>query len=167
MDTTALITFLTALFFLEITPGPDMMLVLARGIGQGQRIALLTAVGQIFVSGTVQVALLVLGVASPLQVHPSGPGHAGSRLAPAFDQRFGRNGRRPDETHRLLPGRPVHAAGDCSSRLVSIPCSPLSVPWTIRTRTLHHPDPVSPPLPTVGTLSALPPQVSYSIIGRP
>jgi hypothetical protein len=37
-----------------------------------RRIALLTAVGQIFVSGTVQVALLVLGVASPLQVHPSG-----------------------------------------------------------------------------------------------
>jgi len=72
MDTTALITFLTALFFLEITPGPDMMLVLARGIGQGRRIALLTAVGQILVSGTVQVALLVLGVASLLQAHPSG-----------------------------------------------------------------------------------------------
>ncbi|MDD2605557.1 MAG: LysE family translocator [Desulfobacteraceae bacterium] len=72
MDTTALITFFTALFFLEITPGPDMMLVLARGIGQGRRIALLTAVGQIFVSGTVQVSLLVLGVASLLQAHPSG-----------------------------------------------------------------------------------------------
>lgn len=71
-DTAALLTFLTALFFLEITPGPDMMLVVARGIGQGRRIALLTVVGQIFISGFVQVALLVLGVASLLRAHPSG-----------------------------------------------------------------------------------------------
>lgn len=66
-----LLTFGIALFFLEITPGPDMMLVLARGIGQGPRIAVLTVVGMVFVAGIVQVALLVLGVASLLQAYPS------------------------------------------------------------------------------------------------
>lgn len=70
-DTAALLSFLTALFFLEVTPGPDMMLVLARGIGQGRRVALLNVFGMIFVAGTLQVALLVLGVASLLQAHPA------------------------------------------------------------------------------------------------
>lgn len=69
-DTPVLLTFLTALFFLEVTPGPDMMLVMARGVGQGRRIALLTMVGMVFVAGVVQVGLLVLGVASLLQAHP-------------------------------------------------------------------------------------------------
>lgn len=67
----ALLTFLAALIVLELTPGPDMMLVLARGIGQGRRIALLTVVGMIFVAGVVQVGLLVLGLASLLQLYPS------------------------------------------------------------------------------------------------
>jgi threonine/homoserine/homoserine lactone efflux protein len=38
----ALLTFIAALFALEITPGPDMILVIARGIGRGRRIALLS-----------------------------------------------------------------------------------------------------------------------------
>jgi threonine/homoserine/homoserine lactone efflux protein len=67
----ALLTFLAALFFLEISPGPDMMLVLARGIGQGRRIAFLTVVGMIFVAGFVQVGLLVLGLASLLKAFPA------------------------------------------------------------------------------------------------
>lgn len=66
----ALVAFAVALFFLELSPGPDMMLVVGRGIGQGRKIALLTVVGSVFVSGSVQVALLVLGVASLLQTHP-------------------------------------------------------------------------------------------------
>ncbi|MBW2655180.1 MAG: LysE family translocator [Deltaproteobacteria bacterium] len=66
----ALITFAVALFFLELSPGPDMMLVIGRGIGQGRKIALLTVVGSVFVSGAVQLALLILGVASLLQAHP-------------------------------------------------------------------------------------------------
>ena len=57
-------------FFLEVTPGPDMMFVISRGIGQGRKIALLSVVGMVFVSGIVQVALLVLGVASLLQAYP-------------------------------------------------------------------------------------------------
>lgn len=71
-DTSALLLFIAALAVLEITPGPDMMLVLARGIGQGRRTALLTVVGMIFVAGVVQVGLLVLGVASLLQAYPLG-----------------------------------------------------------------------------------------------
>ncbi len=67
----AMISFAVALFFLEITPGPDMMFVISRGIGQGRRIALLSVFGMVFVSGTVQVALLVLGVSSLLQAYPS------------------------------------------------------------------------------------------------
>ncbi|UDF32301.1 UNVERIFIED_ORG: LysE family translocator (plasmid) [Roseateles sp. XES5] len=66
-----LLTFALALLVLEITPGPDMMLVLARGIGQGRRVALLTVVGMVFVAGVVQVALLVLGVASLLRAYPA------------------------------------------------------------------------------------------------
>lgn len=66
----ALISFAVTLFFLEITPGPDMMFVISRGIGQGRKIALLSVVGMVFVSGIVQVALLVLGIASLLQAYP-------------------------------------------------------------------------------------------------
>ncbi|MBV7517336.1 LysE family translocator [Ensifer sp. ENS12] len=71
-DIAVLLTFVAALFVLEITPGPDMMLVLARGIGQGRRVALLTVVGMVFVAGVVQVGLLVLGVASLLSAYPAG-----------------------------------------------------------------------------------------------
>lgn len=71
-ETSALLLFLVALIALEVTPGPDMMLVLARGIGQGTRTALLTVTGMVFVAGAVQVGLLVLGVASLLQAYPLG-----------------------------------------------------------------------------------------------
>ncbi|RJT39552.1 LysE family translocator [Mesorhizobium waimense] len=70
-DTSILLTFVAALILLEITPGPDMMLVIARGIAQGRRVATLTVVGMIFVAGAVQVSLLVLGVASLLQAYPA------------------------------------------------------------------------------------------------
>jgi threonine/homoserine/homoserine lactone efflux protein len=66
-----LLTFILALFILAITPGPDIMLVVARGIGQGRQVALMTVVGIVFVAGLVQLALLVLGVASLLEAHPA------------------------------------------------------------------------------------------------
>ena len=72
LNPSTFLTFLLALLVLELTPGPDMMLVVARGIGQGRRIAMLTVVGMIFVSGAVQVGLLVLGVASLLKAWPTG-----------------------------------------------------------------------------------------------
>lgn len=68
-ETSTLATFIAALLLLEISPGPDMMLVLARGFGQGPKIALWTVVGMIFVAGIVQVGMLVLGLASLLQAN--------------------------------------------------------------------------------------------------
>lgn len=70
-DASTFLTFLLALAVLEITPGPDMMLIIARGVGQGRRTALLTVVGMIFVAGVVQVSLLVLGLASLVAAYPS------------------------------------------------------------------------------------------------
>src|SRR4051794_22028033 len=71
-EASALLTFIAALVVLDITPGPDMMLVVARGIEQGRKIALLTVVGMTLLAGVVQVGLLVLGVASLLQAYPEG-----------------------------------------------------------------------------------------------
>lgn len=70
-DASTFLTFLAALAVLEITPGPDMMLIIARGVGQGRKVAVLTVVGNIFVAGTIQVALLVLGLASLLAAYPA------------------------------------------------------------------------------------------------
>ncbi len=47
-----------------------MMLTLARGIGQGRRIALLNVFGMVFVAGMVQVSMLVLGLATLLHSYP-------------------------------------------------------------------------------------------------
>ncbi|BCA40188.1 MULTISPECIES: LysE family translocator [Enterobacteriaceae] len=64
------ITFLLALTLLEISPGPDMMLTIARGVGQGRRIALLTVLGNVFVAGFVQVSFLVLGLVTVVNAWP-------------------------------------------------------------------------------------------------
>ncbi|MBB3558926.1 threonine/homoserine/homoserine lactone efflux protein [Rhizobium sp. BK512] len=70
-DASTFLTFFIALAVLDITPGPDMMLIVARGVGQGRRIALLTVAGMVLVAGVVQVGLLVLGLASLLKAYPS------------------------------------------------------------------------------------------------
>ncbi|MFD2264698.1 LysE family translocator [Lacibacterium aquatile] len=70
-DASVFLTFLVALALLEITPGPDMMLIIARGVGQGRKVALLTMVGMIFVAGAIQVLLLVLGLASLVAAYPA------------------------------------------------------------------------------------------------
>jgi threonine/homoserine/homoserine lactone efflux protein len=64
-----LVTFLSAVLVLALTPGPDMMLLIGRGVGQGSRIALCTALG-FTLAGIVQLPLLALGVASILQTSP-------------------------------------------------------------------------------------------------
>ena len=58
-----LIAFLTAVIAIQLSPGPDMMLVIARGIGQGRRIAL-TCVAGISAAALVQIPALALGVAT-------------------------------------------------------------------------------------------------------
>ena len=47
-----------------------MMLTIARGVGQGRRIALLTVVGNVFVAGFVQVSFLVLGLVTVVHAWP-------------------------------------------------------------------------------------------------
>lgn len=69
-EASLLLAFLAALAILELTPGPDMMAVIARGVGQGGRIAWLTVVGIVFVAGPLQVLLLVLGLASLITAYP-------------------------------------------------------------------------------------------------
>ncbi|WP_434669468.1 LysE family translocator [Klebsiella sp. B345] len=64
------ITFLLALTLLEISPGPDMMLTIARGVGQGRRVALLTVLGNVFIAGFIQVSFLVLGLVSVVHAWP-------------------------------------------------------------------------------------------------
>lgn len=54
---------------IQITPGPDMMLVMGRGIGQGYRIAQATALG-IAVAGLVQLPLLAFGISELVTANP-------------------------------------------------------------------------------------------------
>lgn len=54
---------------MQITPGPDMMLVMGRGIGQGYRIAQATALG-IASAGCIQLPLLAFGVSEMVASQP-------------------------------------------------------------------------------------------------
>jgi len=67
---TTFLTFYAAVLAIQLTPGPDMILVIGRGIGQGRRIALLSAVGMTLLAGIVQLSMLVLGIASLLAASP-------------------------------------------------------------------------------------------------
>jgi len=69
-DLPTFLTFYTAVLALQLAPGPDMVLLLSRGVGQGRRTAVLTAVGMTLVAGLVQLPLLALGVASLIQASP-------------------------------------------------------------------------------------------------
>ncbi len=65
-----LLTFYTAVLALQLSPGPDMLLILGRGVGQGRRVALMTAAGATLLAAVVQLPLLALGVASLVQASP-------------------------------------------------------------------------------------------------
>jgi threonine/homoserine/homoserine lactone efflux protein len=69
-DWPTFLTFYTAVLALQLAPGPDMMLLLSRGVGQGRRTAVLTATGMTLVAGLVQLPLLALGVTSLIQASP-------------------------------------------------------------------------------------------------
>lgn len=69
-ELTTLLPFFLAVVALQISPGPDMILILGRGIGQGRRVAFLTALGATLVAGIIQLPLLALGVASLVQSSP-------------------------------------------------------------------------------------------------
>ncbi|MBM6593824.1 LysE family translocator [Microvirga pudoricolor] len=69
-DGPTFLTFYAAVLALQLAPGPDMMLLLSRGVGQGRRAAVLTAVGMTLVAGLVQLPLLALGVTSLIAASP-------------------------------------------------------------------------------------------------
>ncbi len=69
VDPATHLAFVAAVLLMQVTPGPDMALVVGRGVGQGQRVALCTVLG-FMAAGLVQVPLLVLGVASLLRSSP-------------------------------------------------------------------------------------------------
>src|SRR4051794_9673874 len=54
---------------MQVVPGPDTMLVMSRGIGQGRRIAICTALGAVS-AGVVQLPLLAAGIAALVQSSP-------------------------------------------------------------------------------------------------
>lgn len=62
-DLPVFIAFLAAVVAIQLSPGPDMMMVIARGIGQGRRTAL-TCVAGISAASLIQIPALAFGVAS-------------------------------------------------------------------------------------------------------
>lgn len=69
-ETATLVAFCAALLVMQLTPGPDMLLVVGRGIGQGRTTAFCTVIGMTVLAGLIQLPLLILGVASLLQSSP-------------------------------------------------------------------------------------------------
>ncbi|RWQ65281.1 LysE family translocator [Mesorhizobium sp.] len=64
------LAFLVAVLGYQLSgPGPDMLLVISRGIGQGWRAALATATGCVF-AGMIQIPLLAMGLASLVTSSP-------------------------------------------------------------------------------------------------
>lgn len=64
------LAFLGTVVLMQLPPGPDSMLVMARGIGQGRRIALFTVLGMTLGAGMIQLPLLALGVSSLVRASP-------------------------------------------------------------------------------------------------
>ena len=67
---TTLLPFFLALAALQLSPGPDMILIMARGIGQGRKVAFATAMGATLLAGMIQLPLLAFGLASLIQASP-------------------------------------------------------------------------------------------------
>jgi threonine/homoserine/homoserine lactone efflux protein len=69
-DLATYLAFLAAVLAYQLSgPGPDMLLVMSRGVGQGRRAALSTALGCV-AAGVIQIPLLALGLASLIASSP-------------------------------------------------------------------------------------------------
>jgi threonine/homoserine/homoserine lactone efflux protein len=64
-----LLAFIPVVVAMQFVPGPDTMLVIGRGVGQGQRIALWSVIGAIS-AGVVQLPLLALGASALFRSSP-------------------------------------------------------------------------------------------------
>ncbi|WP_257883473.1 LysE family translocator [Roseobacter insulae] len=69
IDPITLSAFSLAVVLLALTPGPDLFLIVGRGLAQGRSAAIYTALG-FFLAGTVQVPLLALGLATLISENP-------------------------------------------------------------------------------------------------
>ena len=69
-DAATYAAFLAAVLAMQAVPGPDTMLVVSRGIGQGRQVAFWTVLGMTLAAGAVQLPLLALGVASVVRSSP-------------------------------------------------------------------------------------------------
>ena len=69
-EPTVWIAFVVAVLAMQSMPGPDMMLVIARGVGQGRRAAFACVLG-FAGAGIVQIPALALGLATVFQTSPS------------------------------------------------------------------------------------------------
>ena len=64
------LTFIAAALAMQLTPGPDMALVVGRGVGQGRQVAIWTAIGTTAGAGAIQIPLVTFGVASLIETWP-------------------------------------------------------------------------------------------------
>jgi threonine/homoserine/homoserine lactone efflux protein len=68
-EKTAFLTFLVAAFMLNIAPGPDMLYVIGRSVGQGRRAGIVSAVG-VFIGCWVHILAAAFGIAALLRSSP-------------------------------------------------------------------------------------------------
>src|SRR5438046_10466958 len=68
-DFSALGAFFAAAFLLNIAPGPDMLYVIGRSIGQGRRAGTVSALG-VFVGCLVHIFIAAVGLAALLRSSP-------------------------------------------------------------------------------------------------
>jgi len=68
-DKAAFFTFLVAAFMLNIAPGPDMLYVIGRSVGQGRKAGIVSSLG-VFVGCWVHILAAAFGIAALLRSSP-------------------------------------------------------------------------------------------------
>ena len=68
-DKAAFLTFLVAAFMLNIAPGPDMLYVIGRSVGQGRKAGIVSALG-VFVGCWAHILAAAFGIAALLASSP-------------------------------------------------------------------------------------------------
>ncbi|ALN74642.1 LysE family translocator [Aureimonas sp. AU20] len=71
LSSEVMLRFLLSVLVLQLSPGPDMLLILNRGMVHGPRIAFSTIAGIVVIAGAVQLGLLVLGLGTLVATHPA------------------------------------------------------------------------------------------------
>jgi threonine/homoserine/homoserine lactone efflux protein len=68
-EKTAFLTFLIAAFMLNIAPGPDMLYVIGRSVGQGRKAGIVSSLG-VFVGCWMHILAAAFGIAALLRSSP-------------------------------------------------------------------------------------------------